>query len=182
MFRSRALLPYPAAQRSPVSGGRPGFAASPSALRRPIADGLSATAAVTVTVYLSQYMGLSPVLGKFQHTVLRRQRAFLLLCGVLSSFRSHPRFSSVFRPTAAAAPRAPAAASVLRAADGRSPSAALMASAASRSLLPRCTSVRRVMDGGYVLLSLSAKRRFPARASSVSRSILLCASDYPLSV
>lgn len=109
-------MPYPAAQRSPVSDGQPGFAASPSAVRRPIAGGLSVTAAVTVTVYLSQYMGLSPVLGKFQHTVSRRQRAFLLLCGVLSSFRSHPRFSSVFRPTAAAALRAPAAASVLRAA------------------------------------------------------------------
>ena len=180
MLRSRALLPYPAAQQSPVSGGRPGFAASPSALRRPIAGGLSVTAAVTVTVYLSQYMGLSPVLGKFQHTVSRRQRVSSPLRCTLLLPKSSPVF--VFHPTAATAPRAPAAASVLRAADGRSPSAALMASAASRSLLPRCTSVRRVMDGGYVLLSLSAKRRFPARASSVSRSILLCASDYPLSV
>lgn len=95
MLRSRALLPYPAAQRSPVSDGRPGFAASPSALRRPIAGGLSVTATVTVTVYLSQYMGLSPVLCKFQHTVSRRQRASSPLRCTLLLPKSSPVFVGI---------------------------------------------------------------------------------------
>lgn len=95
MLRSRALLPYPAAQRSPVSDGRPGFAASPSALRRPIAGGLSVTATVTVTVYLSQYMGLSPVLGKFQHTVSRRQRVSSPLRCTLLLPKSSPVFVGI---------------------------------------------------------------------------------------